>query len=261
MSKLLLLIDPQNDFMDLKGSSLPVKGSVEDMQRVMKKISSIDFQDVAITLDKHNVYDIAHANFWKNKNGDNPNVFDEISFSDVVNEIWQPVSEDKKEYCLHYLKELEKQNKYKLIIWPEHCIMNTWGSEIYSPLKKILESWENKNKKSISLFEKGKNSYTEHYSAFKAEVVIKDDLSTDINVDLLNKVLSYKEIYIAGEAFTHCVYSTVKDLMLYMIENSYQNIPDFIIFENATSPVSGFENKVDDIKRELMMLNVKFEKI
>ena len=43
--------------------------------------------------------------------------------------------------------------------------------------------------------------------------------------------------------------------------NEENKKPNLFIYENATSPVSGFEDKVIDIKKELEQLGVIFKQI
>ena len=71
MNKALLIIDPQNDFMDQPWkdgvkNALPVNGAAEDMNRLAKiiEIEGEKYQDIYITLDSHQVNDIAHPSWW-----------------------------------------------------------------------------------------------------------------------------------------------------------------------------------------------------
>lgn len=260
MNKTLLLIDPQNDFMDLDKSTLPVSGSTNDMLRVINVLKNEEFDNVVVTLDQHNVFDIAHPTFWLNKEGQHPEPFTKISLEDFENKTWLPVNKELIEHCSNYLKILKKQAKYDLIIWPEHCLINTWGSEVFEPLLKELKIWEVKSENSVSYITKGENPLTEHYSAMKAEVVLLEDANTDNNLELLELIVKSTEVHIAGEAFTHCVYSTVKDIIEYLNENDLDK-PLFILYENATSPVFGFESKVDSLSKELKDLGVIFKHI
>ena len=55
----LLLIDPQNDFMDIQGATLPVTGANDDMKRVAAFIDRLGSKlfDIHVTLDSHHVCD------------------------------------------------------------------------------------------------------------------------------------------------------------------------------------------------------------
>ena len=67
----LLIIDPQNDFMDLPDSALPVPGAVADMDRLAAFIrrAGKKIDDIHVTLDSHRLIDIAHPTFWRDADG------------------------------------------------------------------------------------------------------------------------------------------------------------------------------------------------
>lgn len=258
--KTLLLIDPQNDFMNLKDSTLPVFDAVSDMERVIKKMESVNFDNIVVTLDTHDKFNIAFSEFWVDESGKNPAPFTIITLENVVDKKWIPAKKELYEYCIFYLSKLKEAGKCDLIIWPYHCIKNTWGWNIYEPLKNALNKWELSNNKLTIKIIKGESSLTEHYSAVKAEVPLAEDIKTLPNKEMLDKISSSDEVFIAGEAFSHCVYSTVKDLIEYFSDNEKKS-PAFIIYENATSPVSGFEKQADKIKSDLISLGVSFRSI
>ena len=59
-SKLLLVIDPQVDFVT---GSLPVKGAVDDMYRIANHIATGDYDHIIVSLDWHNYgYTILQCN-------------------------------------------------------------------------------------------------------------------------------------------------------------------------------------------------------
>ena len=87
LSAHLVVIDPQNDFMDILAgpgdpvglsipggptfrSTLPVPGALADMQRCAAMIRRIGsrLDDIHVTLDSHRVIDIAHPGFWRDQN-------------------------------------------------------------------------------------------------------------------------------------------------------------------------------------------------
>lgn len=53
---------------------------------------------------------------------------------------------------------------------------------------------------------------TEHFGAFKAQVE-NSDVSTHFNVNLFNELNQYENIFIAGEAKSHCVANTIKQML------------------------------------------------
>ncbi len=61
----LLIIDPQNDFCDKRGS-LFVPGADKDMVHLARMIKRLKdkISDIHVTLDTHHYVDIAHPGFW-----------------------------------------------------------------------------------------------------------------------------------------------------------------------------------------------------
>ena len=217
MSKALLLIDIQNDFIDapdFKGS-LAVPGAYEDTLRtaeyIKANINKIDM--IFKTVDTHNVFDIAHPQWWINEKGEHPAPFTAITHDDVVNGTWKAIKPELQEHSLAYTKKLEESNKYTLFIWPNHCIKNTYGWEISSLIKDVLAQWEKVNDKKVEYIYKGMNPKTEHYSGLKAEVVLSEDPSTELNISAIAKLDKFDEIEVAGQALSHCVAATTSDLI------------------------------------------------
>lgn len=255
----LLIIDPQNDFMDLENSSLPIQGACDDMKRLSKKIKMSNYDNILVTLDTHFVYNIAHGEFWHSKDGNHPKPFTQIEPKDIIDERWLPVDKSHLSHCINYLNYLETTGKNKLIIWPQHCIINTWGNKVYSELKEGLREWENKNNRSVQYFQKGLNPLTEQYSAIKPEMKIKNDPTAGENKQLLKLLKNSKNIFVAGEALTHCLYFTVKDILSNLVDEEQK--PIITIYENASSPVSGFEREAIIQREELISLGVLFKTI
>jgi nicotinamidase-related amidase len=85
---------------------------------------------------------------------------------------------------------------------------------------------------------KGTNPLTEHYSAIQAEVPSVDDETTQVNAALVGKLALADTILIAGEALSHCVASTVRDLADQL---GAENVGKLVLLTDCASPVRGFE--------------------
>ena len=136
----LVIIDPQNDFCDPKGS-LFVKGADNDMKRLsafVKRVGS-KLGDINVTLDSHHDVDIAHPIFWRNSAGKNPSPFTIITPNDVESGVWIPSvpSKSLRQRAISYVKELGAKGRYPLCIWPVHCVIGSWGHNIYPELHYI----------------------------------------------------------------------------------------------------------------------------
>ncbi len=260
----LLIIDPQVDFCDPNGA-LYVKGAEKDMERLSNfiNIKGDEINNIFVTLDSHNKFDVAHPIFWHDIHGKSPKPFTIISTQDVRDGKWIPFSPKVKERMIFYLERLEEGKRYPLCIWPPHCLIGSTGQSIYPLLFNSLNKWQ-KIEDKIDYIEKGKNIYTEHYSAFKAEVPDTTDPSTKLNTILIDLIWAIADkVYIAGEAGSHCVANTIRDMVEYYEENKkeiyyvkynlFPRIPfpeKTILLEDTMSPVPGFENLQNEFFEE-----------
>ncbi|WP_050400454.1 cysteine hydrolase family protein [Bradyrhizobium embrapense] len=211
----LIIIDPQNDFMDQKGAALPVAGAVADMTRVAGVVKRIGrrLNDIHVTLDSHRVIDVAHPGFWRGADGKHPAPFTMITNADIKSGMWEPRNHTLRRRMLDYTAALEAAGKFVLMIWPEHCIIGSWGHNVVDVLRDELAAWERDNFATIDFVTKGTNTFTEHYGALMAEVPDPADPSTQLNGGFLSVLQEADVIGIAGEASSHCVATTIRQIV------------------------------------------------
>lgn len=253
----LLIIDPQNDFCDPKGS-LYVTGADKDMQRVADMIKRLGsrIDDIHITLDSHRNFDVAHPMYWKNSKGENPNPFTLISVKDVESGVWTPTVPSFYKRSLEYVKELEKKGKYVLCVWPPHCLIGSWGHNVYQDVFTASCEWEKANTGMVNYVTKGSNPYTEHYSAIAAEVVDPADNTTQLNASLISTLENDCDmLLIAGEAQSHCVRSTVNDIIKNFSDPKVAQ--KMVLLTDGMSSVTGFEKFGTDFIDEAKAAGVK----
>ncbi len=237
----LLLIDAQQDFCDGPCcGALAVPGAHEDMLRladfVGDNLSKID--GIHASMDCHRLHDIAHPAWWQDKDGLHPAPFTIISGKDIEDKIWRPAKPETMARSLSYVKALETAGNYPLCIWPPHCLLGTQGQSLHPAIAVCLMNWEMHTGKAVNYITKGENPWTEHYSALKAEVPDPADQGTQLNNQLLEKLLKADEILIAGEALSHCVQATVSDLADAL---GVETVRKFVFLSDASSSVAGFE--------------------
>jgi len=210
----LLLIDPQIDFTDPSGS-LYVNGANDDMKRLAAfiKKNKAKLFDIHVTLDSHHVFQVFHPLFWKDTNGKHPAPFTRITQDDIEKGTWTPSIPAMRDRALEYVKTLASNNRYQLIIWPEHCLIGSRGTQVLPELFEALTEWEKESIGMVDYVTKGSNLYTEHYSAVKAEVPDPADASTQLNQQLIDLLTEADVILVAGEALDYCVYNTLKDII------------------------------------------------
>lgn len=253
MSKALLIIDPQNDFIDhpKKPGSLAVPGSYDDMLRLADYIRQSGPSAIYITMDTHQCYDISHAAWWRDENGKSPKPFTIISSEDIENGKWRTVDETEMEYSKDYVRKLEEQNRYQLCIWPYHVIKGTFGHQVIDVIQSAVQEWEMKNNKRAIYISKGENPRTEHYSGFKAEVELDDDEKTGFNKKLIDELDKFDRIEVAGEALSHCVGNSVKDMMEYISPSK------ITVLNDCSSSVPGFEKEGEEFLSEFEKMGVE----
>lgn len=243
----LFIIDPQNDFLDIKQSALPVRGADADMTRAAKMIERIGpkLNDISITLDSHQELHIAHPMFWENQKGQQPTPFTLISAADIEAGIWRPRNALAKpaafgdqttiaSYALSYARALEKTGQYVLLIWPPHCVIGTWGHNVHTGLQASLKDWCRKNFATINIVTKGSCPWTEHFGGLRAAVPLPSDPSTGLRTDILDMLSEADIIGLLGEASSHCVRETVNQI----INNfSVEHARKFALITDCMSPV------------------------
>jgi nicotinamidase/pyrazinamidase len=254
----LLLIDPQFDFCDPTGA-LFVPGAKEDMERVGAMIERLGprLEDIHVTLDQHHLLDVAHPMMWRGPDGKPPAPFTIITAKSIENGTWTPVRPGLTRKMLEYTKALENGGRYPLCIWPPHCLIGTPGAAIVTPVMKGLLAWIEKGIAAVDFVSKGSNIFTEHYSGVKAEVPDPEDPTTQLNVRLIKTLEDADEILIAGEAGSHCLANTVRDIADGFSDAGY--VSKFTLLTDGTSPVPGFvplqEQFVNDMTKRGMKLS------
>jgi len=235
--RLLLCIDVQNDF--IEGGALAVPGSIGDVERITRFIynNMAGLSRIMCSLDTHFAQQIFHPCWWANAAGDHPAPYTIITYDDVANNIWRPVIENPLE-SINYLKELEKagSGKKKLCIWPYHCISGTDGATLENEFAKMVYFHSVARKTRNPMIRKGDDPYSEMYGIIKPEY----SKNNFINIEVLTAVETYDEIYVAGEAASHCLMESVRQ-----IAEHFANIPEItqqiIILEDCTSTIPGYE--------------------
>ena len=256
----LLIIDPQEDFCQpgnananppVPKGSLYVEGSEEDCKRTATMIDRLGktINRIYITFDSHQQYQIFHPMFWmtwKDGKAGQVNPFDVITYEDIKNGEIVPVDPNMLTWCLDYTKALETGGRYPLVIWPYHCLIGTPGWNINPDIMKSVLKWEKEYYKRFYPIVKGSNFKTEHYSAVKAEVEVPEDTSTHLNSKGLIDPLEKADIVvIAGQARSHCVANTVRDIMTVFASTDPDLIKKLYILEDAMSDVTTFEHLGD----------------
>jgi nicotinamidase-related amidase len=246
----LLIIDPQVDFCDPDRGALYVPGAEADMRRLAAMVRRLrdKIDDVHVTLDSHHFIHIAHPVFWKDARGQHPPAFTRITRQEVEDGVWSPTVPGLYRRALEYVRKLEQNGRYELTVWPPHCLIGSPGHTVFPELFDALTSWEGRFA-CVDYVTKGSNVLTEHYSAVQADVPDPSDVSTQINTRLIQTLERADVVAVAGEARTHCLANTVRD-----IANNFGDdrlVSKLVLLTDAASDIPGFEPHAEAFMDEM----------
>ncbi|MBM4375189.1 MAG: cysteine hydrolase family protein [Deltaproteobacteria bacterium] len=245
----LLVIDPQNDFCDPNGS-LYVKGAEGDMDRVAGLVDRMRDRLAAIhvTLDSHRKVDISHPIWFQDARGRNPAPFTVITAEDLERGTWTTTRPSAFKRTLAYLNALATGGRYPHVIWPYHCLIGDAGHNVWPKLSSAVHAWEDRFAMA-EFVTKGSNPWTEHFSAVQAEVPDPEDPTTQINTQLIATLEEADVILLAGEALSHCLANTVRDIANRFADPRY--VSKLVLLTDASSNVTGFDQYGESFLREL----------
>ncbi len=270
MSVHLLVIDPQNDFMDLPDGfrpacgghpedrctpALPVAGAHQDMLRLAAwlDVHRSAVSEVTVTLDHHHRLDIAHPTFWRTGTGDVVAPLTPISLAQMDRSEFLPAPGLDPDRIRAYLAALESAGRFSHMVWPIHCQIGTWGACVHSVLQGALDRWEDGAAGTVKHIRKGENPWTEHYSALSAEIPDPTDSATGMDHALLTRLAASDLVVVAGEAASHCVRATLEHLV-----GAWDGDPSrIVLLTDAMSAVTGFEESWDIFRQEVAACGVR----
>ncbi len=251
----LLLVDVQNTFC-IPGFELYVggrsgNGAVDDNRRLCEFI----YRNLGVitqilpTLDTHTAMQIFHAVFLSDAQESHPLPFTLITEEIVDAGIWQfnPAvshslgmsTEYGRRHVPHYVHQLKEGGKYDLTIWPYHAMLGGIGHALVSAVEEAVFFYSIARYSQPEFQMKGNHPLTENYSVLRAEV-LEDVEGKPIavkNERLIERLISYDAIIIAGQAKSHCVAWTIEDLLREMRLQDPKLAKKVYLLEDCTSPV------------------------
>ncbi len=245
----LVVIDPQNDFCRPDGA-LSVPGADADMDRLALMVGRLKdkLADIHVTLDSHRKVDISHPVWFRDRDGNPPTPFTGITAAAVRDGSWTPTLPSTHQRTLDYLDALEATGRYPHTVWPEHCLIGSAGHNVVPSLFDALSEWSERFAL-VDFITKGSNPWTEHFSALRAEVPDPADPDTQLNARFLETLEQADVILLAGEASSHCLANTVRDIAGAFSDPAY--VRKMVLLTDATSPVPGFEAYEEAFLRDM----------
>lgn len=235
---LFIGIDVQQDFMD--GGALGVPGAMQDVERMNHFIYNHMDQitDIAVSLDMHAPHQIFHPCWWTDQDGCHPMPYTVITLADVDAGRWIPVTNAKE--SREYVEHLEQETKKSLCIWPYHCLQGTQGSALEDSFSKMVYFHSVARKSQTQVISKGQDPLSEMYGIIRPEY----DTKGYVNQAFLDQLISFDKIFVAGEAKSHCVLESVRQILEYY-ENRQDVTERIYILEACMSPIPGFEEATE----------------
>jgi nicotinamidase-related amidase len=251
----LLLIDVQNTFC-LPGFELFVggrtgRGAVDDSGRICEFLyRNLDVvTEVVATLDTHSALQIFHPVFWVDPAGNAPAPHTVVGADDVARGRYRVNPAVARalgmspafaaSYARHYVRRLEGAGKYPLTVWPYHAMLGGVGHALVAAVEEAV-FFHSVARSSPTRFElKGSHPLTENYSALAPEVG-KDHRGRSLvgrNRTLVDRLLGFDALVIAGQAKSHCVAWTVEDLRGAIEKRDPRLAERVYLLEDCTSAV------------------------
>lgn len=253
----LLGIDLQDSFCFPEGTLFvggrSGTGAIDDNIRLSEFIyRNLDvIKNIKLTLDTHFLFQIFFTSFWLDASGNHPAAHTIISTEQIRKGEFKPnpkvaswlVNGNYPWLCKQvafYADELEKSGKYQLYLWPPHTLLGTKGHNLVGVIKEAalfhgmargVQPW----------FEiKGGNPLTENYSVLAPEVLKTFDGNAldQRNTEFIETLLKSDYLIIAGQAASHCVKSSIDDLLDEITTQRPELMKKVYILEDCMSSVT-----------------------
>lgn len=247
----LLLVDLQNTFctpgFELFVAGRSGTGALDDNARlcafIYRNLGAIT--QTVVTLDTHQAFQIFHAPFLVDPEGRHPDPYTLVTPEDVATGRWRVdhdatavlglTPELADDHLRTYVETLAAGGKYDLTIWPFHAMLGSIGYALVSAVEEAL-FFHAVARRSQTRFEiKGLRPLTEHYSVLGPEVLrgARGEPLGERNAELVEYLLGFDAVIVAGQAKSHCVAWTVEDLLtdapamasrLYLLEDCTSSV-------------------------------------
>jgi nicotinamidase-related amidase len=251
----LLVVDVQNTFcipeFELFVAGRSGNGAVDDSRRlcdfVYRNLGAIT--QTFPSLDTHHAMQVFHAFWLVDERGEHPAPYTLVSADDVEAGRWRvnpAVAESlgldpayAARHLAYYTRRLAEGGKYDLTIWPYHAMLGGIGHALVSAVEEALFFHGMARATQPDFQVKGDKPLTEHYSMLGPEVTEGPDGERlgGKNVELIEKLLTFDAVAVAGQAKSHCVAWTIDDLLRTDSAQMGRLAERMYLLEDCTSPV------------------------
>ncbi len=251
----LLAVDVQNTFC-IPGFELFVggrsgTGAVDDNRRlcefVYRNLGAIT--QIVPSLDTHQAMQVFHPVWLIDGQGKHPAPYTLVSAEDIESGRWRLNPEAPEslgidpEYAArelaYYTRRLAEGGKYQLTIWPYHALLGGIGHALVSAVEEAFFFHGIARSSQPAFQVKGDRPLTEHYSMLGPEVTEGPDGEplASRNTALVEELLEFDAVIVAGQAKSHCVAWTIDDLLEGDDARVNRLAERVYLVEDCTSPV------------------------
>ena len=227
----LLAVDIQNTFcipeFELFVGGRTGTGAVDDNRRLCDFIyrNLGEITQIFPSLDTHHAMQVFHAIWLVDEHGNHPAPYTLVSAEDVASGRWRmngavadALGIDRgyaERHLAHYTRQLAEGGKYDLTIWPYHAMLGGIGHALVSAVEEAIFFHGLARFSNPEFQAKGDNPLTEHYSMLGPEVTKGPDGDRlgGKNAELIDKLLRFDAVVVAGQAKSHCLAWTIDDLL------------------------------------------------
>jgi nicotinamidase-related amidase len=227
----LLAVDIQNTFcipeFELFVGGRSGTGAVDDNRRLCDFIyrNLGEITQIFPSLDTHHAMQVFHAIWLVDEHGNHPAPYTLVSAEDVASGRWRmngavadALGIDRgyaERHLAHYTRQLAEGGKYDLTIWPYHAMLGGIGHALVSAVEEAIFFHGLARFSNPEFQGKGDNPLTEHYSMLGPEVTEGPDGDRlgGKNAELIEKLLTFDAVVVAGQAKSHCLAWTIDDLL------------------------------------------------
>ena len=251
----LLAVDVQNTFcipdFELFVAGRSGTGAIDDNRRlcefVYRNLGSIT--QIFPSLDTHQAMQVFHAIWLVDEQGNHPAPYTLVSAEDVKAGRWRvnaAVAEALRidvdyaqRHLAHYTRSLAEGGKYDLTIWPYHAVLGGVGHALVSAVEEAFFFHGIARDSQAEFQVKGDNALTEHYSMLGPEVTEGPDGDPlgERNTNLIDRLLAFDAVVVAGQAKSHCLAWTIDDLLSDDDVRDRRLAERTYLLEDCTSPV------------------------
>ena len=251
----LLAVDVQNTFcipdFELFVAGRSGTGAVDDNRRlcefVYRNLGAIT--RVFPSLDTHGPIQVFHAIWIVDEDGNHPPPYTLVSAGDVEAGRWKVNAHVAEalgldpgyaaRHLAHYTRRLADGGKYELTVWPYHALLGGIGHALVSAVEEAVFFHAVARYSRPEFQIKGDRPLTEHYSMLGPEVTDGPDGESlgEKNEGLIDKLLEFDAVVVAGQAKSHCLAWTIDDLIEADAGRERTLARRTYLLEDCTSPV------------------------